>query len=241
MDIREYFENDEEALRTVLDSVRKRLYTALPVRVTADSEDGHTVSLESTIKGQKIGKDGKTEFVDLPGFDKVPIRFASGGGATLTHPVKKGDEGLIIFACRPIDTWHQSGGVQQPVNTRMHDLSDGFYIPGVRSDPRKIEKYSKDSVQLRSDDGKHFVDLHPKNGTITMSVDDGKHVTTVSKDSGISHKSSVAVNIDAPKGTFTMDLKVDGTVHATKAIKSDVGVKAPAIDGAPGTVPDPMV
>ena len=240
MDLREYFPDEEESLRAVLDSVRKRVWTAMPVRVTADSEDGHTVSLESTIKGQKIDKDGKVEHVDLPPFEKVPIRFASGGGATMTHPVKKGDEGIIIFAARPIDTWHQSGGVQQAHNTRMHDLSDGFYIPGVRSDPRKLEKYSKDSVQLRSDDGKHFVDLNPKEGTITTSVDDGKHVTTHSKD-GISHKSSVAVNMEAPKGTFKMNLKVDGSVHATKAIKSDVGLKSPVIESAPGTVGDPEV
>lgn len=77
---------------------------------------------------------------------------------------------------------------KNPIATRAGSQSDGFYIPGVRSTPRKLKNWSGKSTQMRSDDGKHFVDIDPA-GTITTSVDGGKHVTTISKDSGISHKS----------------------------------------------------
>ncbi|MFW8450019.1 Gp138 family membrane-puncturing spike protein, partial [Klebsiella pneumoniae] len=64
--------------------------------------------------------------VNLPLLVDVPVVFPRGGGCTLTFPVKPGDECLVIFADRCIDFWWQSGGIQEPVDERMHDLSDAF-------------------------------------------------------------------------------------------------------------------
>lgn len=229
MDYRELHESDDEAFHSLVEKVKSTLFFALPVIVEKDCEDGHKVTLKSAIKGRKIDEKGKVEYVDMPLFEDAPINFASGGGATFTHPIKKGDEGLFIVSSRAFDAWRQSGGTQKAPYTRIGSLSDGFYIPGIRSDPRKIKTYSKDSVQLRSDDGKHFIDLHPTNGAVTVSVDEGKHTMSVSKDTGIKHKSSVKVEIDTPKTVLTTgSLKVQGV------IESVTGLKAPLISALPG-------
>src|SRR5260363_73502 len=53
----------------------------------------------------------RTEAVELPLLGDVPVFFPRGGGCTLTFPVQKGDECVVVFASRCIDGWWQSGGV----------------------------------------------------------------------------------------------------------------------------------
>lgn len=186
MDVREnWWRDPEEDLRAALDGLRKHMWFSLPVIVAEDS-DGHTVTLQSAIKGMTTDQNGDVTNVELPLFKDVPVHFPNGGGLTLTHPVKKGDEGLIVFSSRPQDAWWQLGGVQKAVDTRMHSLSDGRYIPGGRSNPRKLNPSpSKVSTQLRSDDGKHFVDVHPQNG-ITLQT-----TATITQNTGSTHDSYV--------------------------------------------------
>jgi hypothetical protein len=114
----------------------------------------------------------------------------------MTFPVKDGDEGLVVFASRCIDKWWRDGGVQEQTEYRMHDLSDGFAIPGFRSQKRTLDNVSTTAVQLRSDDGKKYVELDDK-GKITLKSEDGQVVVT--KDSvAISALSSVLLSGGGP-------------------------------------------
>lgn len=89
-------------------------------------------------------------------------------GVTLTFPVQPGDECLIVFTSRGFDNWWQSGGIQPPMEARMHDLSDGFVFLGFRSQPRKLSNVSTTTCQLRSDDGVTLVELDAKNQTVNI-------------------------------------------------------------------------
>ena len=79
--------------------------------------------------------------------------FPGGGGWSITFPVSKGDEALVVFASRCIDDWWQSGGVGIQPDLRMHDLSDGFAIIGPRSQPRKLNPAIS---TIAVDSRKHF-------------------------------------------------------------------------------------
>lgn len=171
MDSRERVNEFPEMLESLADSRQSQMWTALPVIVEKDSEDGSKVTLKVAIKSSVRKSDGKIERKEMPLLEDVPIHFMGGGGATLTTPIKKGDEGLVVFASRSIDNWFQNGGVQQPFSARQHDLSDAMFIPGLRSEKRKLENYSKNTVQLRSDDGKTVVDMDPATGKVTVNSD----------------------------------------------------------------------
>jgi phage baseplate assembly protein gpV len=175
-DPRELWNDHDEAMRTAFERERSTLWTALPVLVSEDSE-GHTVKLKSAIQqAQQNRDDGSINSVEMSEFGEVPVCYAQGGGFIITHPVKKDDEGLIFFMSRCIDGWHQHGGVQAEMYRRRHHQSDGMYIPGIRSDPRKIggqqngqqpatngQQQSKppstNSVQIRVEDGKYYIEL----------------------------------------------------------------------------------
>jgi predicted transcriptional regulator len=85
----------------------------------------------------------------------------------LTFPVKAGDEVLIVFASRCIDSWWQSGGVQVPIEERMHDLSDGFAILSPTSQPKKLSSVSTSNAQLRTESGGTYIEVTP-NGKIRL-------------------------------------------------------------------------
>lgn len=165
LDLRTRFADPDELLETIKDAVRQQTRTSIPVSVVEDSEDGHTVKLQPLIKAIVKKPDGTTEAVTLPVLPDIPIHHIGGGGTTMTHAHKKGDEGWIIVSDASIDAWHQQGGVQAPPDTLSHAMSDAVYMPGVRSDPRKLKGVSKTSTQTRTDDKQTVHDVGEKGVT----------------------------------------------------------------------------
>lgn len=172
MDRRERTENLEEAVMAALDGFQAGIWTALPCVVDnykpADLGNG-TVDVKPCIQARLQKPTGEFVWVDLPMLVDCPVVFPGGGGFTLTFPIQRGDEILVVFSSRCIDAWYQLGspakesgdGIQtQPqLDLRLHDLSDGFAIAGVKSCPRSIPDISTTTTQLRSDDGATFVEV----------------------------------------------------------------------------------
>ena len=107
---------------------------------------------------------------DAPGkiLQDVPVAFFTGGGWNLTFPIAVGDECMLLFADACLDSWFQSGGVNNnPLTGWRHNLADAVAIFGLRSKPRGLPNYSTTSAQLRSDDGTVVIDLASGQITIT--------------------------------------------------------------------------
>jgi hypothetical protein len=143
----------------VIRGLRSEMWSALPGIVVSFNAEAQTCEVQPAIKAVIRDPLGAENWVDLPVLPDVPVVFPRGGGYALTFPIQPGDECLVVFSSRCIDAWWQSGGTQQQIEQRLHDLSDGFCIPGPTSQPRKLSNVSTSSVQLRSDDGQAFVEL----------------------------------------------------------------------------------
>lgn len=161
------------ALAEVLASERKtlneQLRVALPGIIQSFDPDAVTAVVQPAIRYIERDNDGNKSTKDYPLLVDVPVVFPHGGGCTLTFPVKEGDECLVIFADRCIDFWWQSGGIQEPVDGRMHDLSDSFCIVGPQSQAKKIGGISTTAAQLRTDDGSAFIEVSA-GGNITATT-----------------------------------------------------------------------
>ncbi|NRN30175.1 phage baseplate assembly protein V [Photorhabdus heterorhabditis] len=144
------------------------LYVSLPCIIQSFDADAVTVTAQPAIRWKIRKKDGDLESVSLPLLVDVPVIFPRGGGVTLTFPVKAGDECLVVFADRCIDYWWQSGGVQEPVDPRQHNLSDGFALIGPQSQQQKISGISTSAAQLRTDDGAAYIELDPNSHSVTV-------------------------------------------------------------------------
>ena len=159
MDRRERSCTEEEKIRLAFDAMKAGLWASMPAIIQSFNAAAMTVVAQPAIMGRVRDKAGKISYVNMPLLVDVPVHFPSGGGFSLTFPIAPGDEALIVFADRCIDAWWQNGGIQQPMELRMHDLSDGFAFVGFRSQPRVLGGISSDTTQLRSDDGETFVEV----------------------------------------------------------------------------------
>lgn len=79
--------------------------------------------------------------VDYPILVDCPCVVLGGGAASLRFPIQKGDECLMLFNDRDIDNWFQSGQVGPVATPRLHSLSDGFALVGIRSSGKVLSGY----------------------------------------------------------------------------------------------------
>jgi len=164
-DRREKYDDPEEALRSAMEDAQANMWTALPATVTAVDLVAQTISAQPNVKGSQSKPDGSSESISMPMLVDVPICWPRAGGFAVTLPIKAGDEVLIVFASRAIDGWWQSGGEQEPVESRMHDLSDGFAIFAPTSQAKKLTNVQDDGIEIRLEDRSAFWKLD-ENGDI---------------------------------------------------------------------------
>lgn len=163
----------EQADAQLAQAIMSAMRVSMPGIIQSFDPDAVTAVVQPAIKGAEKDESGAEVSVNLPLLVDVPVIFPRGGGCTLTFPVKAGDECLVIFADRCIDFWWQSGGIQEPVDERMHDLSDAFCIVGPQSQAKKIGGISTSAVELRSDNGETKLSLNPASGSINGTAPGG--------------------------------------------------------------------
>lgn len=193
------------------------IWTALPCIVAAVNLEAMTISAQPAIQGVVQNAEGESNSVDLPLLVDVPIVFPSAGGFSLTLPIAAGDEVLVVFSSRCIDAWWQSGGVGRAIEARMHDLSDGFAIPGPRSQARKVPNISATNVQIRADDGETYVEITP-GGKIRMVAPTA--IEAVAPDILLDGNVNVTGTLTQSTGT-SGTATLNGNLHVTGAIVAD--------------------
>lgn len=150
-----------QIIKSAVNAALANLWTALPCEVVEYNSDAVTVNVQPCIKIPVHLPDGEIETVELPMLLDVPVMFPCAGGFTITHPINVGDECLVNFADRNIDVWWQSGGIQNPFDTRKHDLSDGFAFFRPQSQAKKISGISKTDLEIRNDAGTCKIQVTP--------------------------------------------------------------------------------
>lgn len=176
MDRNQILNDPETAQRYALQGLQSQMWTAMPAIVQSVNLQAMTVECTPAIQGVITDSNGVKSYVTMPPLVDVPICFPSAGGFSLTLPIAIGDEVLAVIANRCIDSWWQSGGIQQPIELRMHDLSDGFAIPGPRSQPRVVPNINTTNAQLRTEDGTCYLEITP-DGKINLVAPGGIGVT----------------------------------------------------------------
>lgn len=173
MDPRERFDDPQglliEAIRGLLSSV----WTCLPGSIVSFDPVTVTASVQIGVAAQQVTEDGNRTAVNFPVLTDVLVDFPRGGGCTFTFPIKAGDERLVFFACRAIDGWAQSGGIQPPNSDRRHSLADAFVRVGPMSQAKRISGISVSTAQLRSDDGSTYVELDPAGRVVNIVAPGG--------------------------------------------------------------------
>lgn len=107
--------------------------------------------------------DGKYEaaLTDYPILADVPAIVISGGQCSLQMPIVKGDICLILFNDRDMDNWMQSGQIGPVASPRLHSISDGIALVGLRPFTNPLDGFQAAVASL-------------SNGTTAVRVKNGK-------------------------------------------------------------------
>lgn len=111
-------------------SLMFKMHCSIPAIVQSYNPKAQTVEVQPAIRERVIDEDGNIGYRNYPLLINVPVAFPQAGGFSITFPINKGDECLVVFSDLAIDNWWKSGNVQNPVEIRRHDLSDGMAIFG---------------------------------------------------------------------------------------------------------------
>lgn len=107
-------------------------------------------------------QDGTKEntLVDYAPLLDVPVIVLCGGQSSLTFPIQKGDECLILFNDRDFESWFESGNVLTPNSTRLHAYSDAIALVGLKSLRNSLKNYDTTRIVLQNQNS--YIGLGPQ-------------------------------------------------------------------------------
>jgi Phage protein Gp138 N-terminal domain len=88
--------------------------------------------------------------VDYPVLIDAPVIFLGGGTSSLTFPLVPGDDCVILFNDRDIDTWYQGANNAAVATPRLHSFADGLILVGIRAQGNVIADFDGSRVVLRN-------------------------------------------------------------------------------------------
>ena len=188
LNINERTKDELEQKMRILESFSCDLRVACPAIVKSVDYARQTLTCQPAIRERMHDKDGNITWLEIPMLLDVPFLVYSGGGYCLTLPIKPGDDCLVIFGDNCMDGWWQSGGVQNQVEMRRHDLSDGYAIVGFRSQPSVVSGYSPGTAQLRNAAGDACIEI--SGSSINIRASGGVNIgggTTIDEKVFLSH------------------------------------------------------
>lgn len=110
-------------------------------------------------KIKDIQEDGTRVIQKRPLLVRCPVVVLFGGSGFLTFNIQPGDECIVLFNDRQIDTWLITGEENPPQTSRAHSISDGLALVGINSLKNVITDYLTTGVRLSS--GTSRIDLTP--------------------------------------------------------------------------------
>ena len=110
------------------------------------------ISYKKTFYRKQDDGSFKNVRVDYPLLLQCPLIMVYGGLAGLTMPVRSGDSCVVLFNDRDIDNWF--GGVEGGLlnSNRLHSLSDGLILTGIKNTKTALSSYDTDNPVLYNGD-----------------------------------------------------------------------------------------
>ena len=210
---------------------QSKIWTSLPAIIVSFNSVAQTATVQPMIQSLMYNDDGTISHINLPQLIHCPVEFPSGGGVTITWQVVAGDECVVEFSSRCIDSWWQGGAAAdsagnktQPrpqLDHRMHDLGDGIVRLGVRNQTRLLPNVSTVSCQIRDDLGTTYIDLNPTLQNVDIVTVNNVNVTATQGTININSQASTVnivsagnTNITAPLTNITGNVAVSGWIHS---------------------------
>ena len=142
--------SENQIYENLINEAMFRTRCCIPCIVQSYNEGNNTVECQPAIRERIINEDGTIQYVQLPLLVNVPVVFPGSSDFELKFALKQNDECLVLFSDLSIDNFWEKGSLQNPVEVRRHDLSDGIAIP-CRLSLQKRSEEVKASIVVGND------------------------------------------------------------------------------------------
>ena len=166
--IRNVLGDDSQLYENIIKKVNFNLRCCIPGVIQQYDSKTNTASIQPAIREEIVNEDNTVSYLNLPMLINVPVLIPGGSSCGITFPLSFGDECLVLFSDLSIDNFWVKGNVQNPIEVRRHDLSDGLAIPS----PISKAKVKKINNELTITYGNSKIKM--EKGEITFSSDGGQ-------------------------------------------------------------------
>lgn len=173
-------------LERVIREKAKGLHVAMPGQVVAynANDTPQTVDVRPCVD-QTITVEDREKDETFPVILGVPLIFPGAGLYRLTFPIAVNDYVLLVFADRSTDEFVANGGVNVPMDLRIHNISDAFAIPGVTPAPNALASVSTSTMVLGKNGNAHHPAARKDDAVKSTSAEDSTFWTWFSVVKGV--------------------------------------------------------
>lgn len=182
--IRNVLGDDSQLYENIIKKVNFNLRCCIPGVIQQYDPKTNTASIQPAIREEIVNEDNTVQYMNLPILVNVPIIFPSCSIGSIKLLLKQGDECLVLFSDLSIDNFWKYANVQNPIEVRRHDLSDGIAIPCVLSQPN-TKSFSGTGIEIECGSSKIEIgkdEITFKNGygsvTLTQIIRIMNHIHT---------------------------------------------------------------
>lgn len=201
----------------------------LPGRIIEFFPENQTATIQISAERITHTSERTNSLTERLPLEEVPVHTPSGGGWSITMPIKPGNTCLLFFSQVGYEHWlyedkDKAGtlaGLPKPWLNRQFNEDDGFALVGMNTLPRAIQDYDANHSQWRGPDSSKQV----------ISLNDDETITITSSTKLTINAPSVVVNCDTavveavdsvsintPITAISKDVTIGGTLEVTGAV-----------------------
>lgn len=194
----------------VEDYLKDNVFTSIPAKILSvdNLQSNQTVDVQPLIND--VFEEGTA--VEISPILDVPVVFPSGGGGSLTFPLKTGETVFLVFSMRSIDEWLDSGtqtGTLTPADRRSFSIADAVAIPNLYTKKNNLSP-NPDNVELNFEGS--YVKLK-SNGDADINAAGDLNATASGDISLTASTIKIQGNVEISGGTLTHEGIDVGSTH----------------------------
>ena len=195
-------------------------YISLPGRIVEFDASKQTASIQICASFIYATSDKADELGVRTIVYEVPVHTPSGGGWSITMPIKAGDTCIIFFSQVGYDHWlfedkdtaEEVLGGPAPHLRRSFCQEDGYALVGLNTLPRAVQSYTTDGSQWRNLDATQHIHLKED---LSIQIDSP---TKLVINAPVVEVNATTTTVTSPSITLAGDVSITGTLGVTKAI-----------------------
>lgn len=155
-----------DVVEQIVDHQLMGMNTCMPAVIESYDPATRTCSVKPALKR----KYENGTLVERPLISDVPVMFNQGGKFSITYPLKRGDDVLLIFSQRSLEQWKGSTGIVDPKDSRKFHLSDAICIPNNPRPSKNVNTADANKTLIQDD--KSIIEMS-EDGTVVIKNGNG--------------------------------------------------------------------